>query len=321
MACKRIVVCLSIALSVVSNIYAESPSFKTMMGNRGTLNWRSFGQERLWNREDVKTSGEIAKKQYESSIFYLESAPIYTVPKRIHFIWLGPAPFPETSVANVISWIELHPLWDFYFWTDDPEREVPVVGMERRLVTEFDFGPLSPFIEEMENWGGKSDLMRYPILYQEGGIYVDHDVECIRSFDALSSYFDFIAGYEPLHHYTPAPKDPFIVNNGLIVTRPNHPILKKAIERALDRWTEAGDVPGKLWKVVARTFDPFTYTSKAFLGEGDDRNILMPACYFQSYGGFNKETISTLKEQGYVYAIHHFEGYWKPRENRHRRIL
>jgi hypothetical protein len=319
--CKKIVWFLSIAFSIASSIYAEAPSFKIMMGNRGTLNWRAYGQERLWNRNDVKISGGIAQKQYENSIVYLEKEPIYTVPKRIHFIWLGPAPFPKTSVVNILSWMKLHPSWDFYFWTDDPERALPVKKMTKRLVTEFDFGPLSPLIEEMENWGGKSDLMRCPILYQEGGIYVDHDVECIRSFDSLCCHFDFIAGYEPLHHYMPAPEDPFIVNNGLIITRPNHPILKKTIERACERWTEAGNVPGKFWKVVARTFDPFTYTSKAFLGEGNERNILMPTCYFQSYGGFNKATISTLKEMGYVYAIHHFEGYWKPRENRHRRLL
>jgi len=293
-----------------SDLYGD-PSFKTMMGERGGLNCRKYSQEQLWHRPDVKNTGKRVEEQYRHALAHLKKEPIYTIPKKVHFIWIGPSSFPAGSVKNLSSWIDRHPSWEFCFWTDDPERELPVPGMRRRLVSEFDFGPLSPLIEELTNWGGKSDLMRYMILYKEGGIYADHDVECVRPFHDLCSHFDFIAGYEPLHYILLAPKDPFIVNNGLIAARPNHPILKKTIDRACERWEEAAKPYTKLWRVVARTFDPFRYSAKSFIEEGPDRNILFPTCYFQAYAGFTDETFSVLKQQGYVYAIHHFEGHWK----------
>lgn len=36
-----------------------------------------------------------------------------------------------------------------------------------------------------KNYGEKSDILRYEILCQFGGIYVDCDFECLKSFDGL----------------------------------------------------------------------------------------------------------------------------------------
>ena len=79
-------------------------------------------------------------KDYKKKIAFLKKKDLNTIPRKIHFIWLGPKAFPEASVRNVISWKKLHPNWEIFFWTDSPDRPIPVPGMKRRLVSEFDFG-------------------------------------------------------------------------------------------------------------------------------------------------------------------------------------
>ena len=51
------------------------------------------------------------------------------VPKVIHFVWLGPNPFPRESVENVRSWMARHPGWVVNFWTDR-DRPAPCPGMQ-----------------------------------------------------------------------------------------------------------------------------------------------------------------------------------------------
>src|ERR1700688_1443629 len=55
------------------------------------------------------------------------------IPRVIHAIWLGPRPFPESSVKNIQAWIDRHPGWTFKFWTD-LERPPPCPEMQRVLV-------------------------------------------------------------------------------------------------------------------------------------------------------------------------------------------
>lgn len=37
-----------------------------------------------------------------------------------------------------------------------------------------------------KNYGEKSDILRYEILFVYGGVYADVDVECLQPFDALA---------------------------------------------------------------------------------------------------------------------------------------
>ena len=47
------------------------------------------------------------------------------IPKIIHHIWIGKKPFPKKFREYRESWINLHPGWQFYFWTDQNLPEMP----------------------------------------------------------------------------------------------------------------------------------------------------------------------------------------------------
>lgn len=67
-----------------------------------------------------------------------------------------------------------------------------------------------------------SDILRYEILYQYGGLYVDIDFECLKNFDPLLKGLNFFAGLSNT--------GVFEINNALIAACPGHSILAEAVE-------------------------------------------------------------------------------------------
>ena len=83
------------------------------------------------------------------------------IPKVIHQIWLGdqgkrPTPLMET-------WRDMNPEWEYKIWT---EENLP----QLRCQAQFD---------AMAELAGKADILRYEILLNEGGFYIDADSKCI----------------------------------------------------------------------------------------------------------------------------------------------
>ena len=285
--------------------------FQTMMGQTGEWDWKGLSQEQIWDNPHVQNCAGQPFNHYMEAIQYLKQEPINTIPKIIHFIWIGPNPFPQQSISNLISWKNHHPNWKFFFWTDDPNRPPPIEGMQQRLITDFDFGPLQRCIEGSQNWGERADIMRYMIIYKEGGIYTDHDVECIRPLDPLTSRYDFVAGYAALHNYHFSLNRPFSPNNGIIISRQHHPIMKETIDRLVARWDEMTELfHDRFGRVMSRSFDPFTYCSTHFIDIPGYRNMLLPASYLHSAWSFDEQIRQELIEQGHVYAIHRYAGLW-----------
>jgi len=294
--------------------HASFENFKTMMGQRGVLKWSHLSQEELWRIPVVEKNAKKAFENYSNGLDYLKHPALHTIPKTIHVIWIGPRPFPEQSIANLLSWKKYHPTWDLFFWTDSRERPLPIEGMKRRLLSDFDLGPFTSLFRKSTNWAEKSDLLRYMIIYKEGGLYTDHDVTCIRPFDSLVEHYDFIAGYAPLHNYCFSLNNPFSPNNGIIISSPCHPIMQKTISRLCSKWKNVtkseNKSVGRL--VIARTFDPFTYCASHYINIEGYRNILLPASYLHSAHSFTKEIFDELIEHNCVYAIHHFDSAWLP---------
>ena len=127
------------------------------------------------------------------------------IPKILHFIWLGPRPIPETNQICIQSWKDLHPTWEIKLWTDNDLKDVDPVLLSKIL--------------ECKNYGLKSDILRYDILYKYGGLYVDVDFFCKKPFDILCESHSFFAG-----SFT---ND--TIMNSIIGVMPNHPLLRMMI--------------------------------------------------------------------------------------------
>ncbi|PCI75295.1 hypothetical protein COB21_05830 [Candidatus Aerophobetes bacterium] len=274
----------------------DEDSFSFLMGD----------QEELW--QFVKTNEDFSnleffEKNYEATKLCkadLHAKPL--VPKTVHFIWVGPNNFPETSIDNVVSWVNNNPNFKFKFWTDRL-RPLPHPSMELELVSNFPFQFFEKEFVSSTNWAEKSDLLRYEILYQQGGIYVDHDVICLNSFEELTHTYDLFCGMEPPHQ--------LVLNtsinlcNNLIGSAPAHPVLKETIERVSKRWKSIEKIfPGKdtdstIMRIAHRTFSPFDEAFQAKASQLGNNDIAFPANFFNNMG----------KNPG-KYAHHYYASTW-----------
>ncbi len=255
---------------------AES-DFDALMG-RKTKHWQHVAQEK-----DVAFLS-FAKEIYEKhkDVQFTAQGP-YKIPPVIHFIWLGPKQFPPQSVENVRTWIAKNPGWKVKFWTDR-DRMPPCAGMEVVNISQFSFLKLERQFYASENWGEKSDVLRYEILFQEGGVYADHDANCLQSFDGMHKGYDFYCGLE-------APHEAFVgcnitCGNGVIGARPNHPTLAKVIDHIAERWDalkekfRGQDAYSKIEIVMQRTYIALTHCLKSTMNQEGNTDIVFPAGYF-----------------------------------------
>lgn len=99
------------------------------------------------------------------------------IPKIIHWCWLSGDPLPEKIQICVDSWKAHLPDYKIKCWT----------------TKNFDINAISYVREafEQRKWAFCADYIRAYALYTEGGIYLDSDVQVLKSFDSLLDYHFF----------------------------------------------------------------------------------------------------------------------------------
>lgn len=93
------------------------------------------------------------------------------IPKIIHYCWFGAVPKPKKILDYINIWRDLNPDFKIMEWNEE----------------NFDVCT-NHYVREAYNaqmWAFVSDYVRLFALYNYGGIYLDTDVEAIKSFDFL----------------------------------------------------------------------------------------------------------------------------------------
>ena len=152
---------------------------------------------------------QFSKELYETYVSNKSYQTKPIIPKIIHQIWIGSS-FPEKYKEFQESWKKHHPSWEYRLWTDKEIRELKLINQA--------------MYDKATNLGEKSDIARYEILYRFGGLYVDTDFECLKSFDYLHHTCCFYAGL-----LSPRSANAFNVANGLMGSCPGHPLLRECI--------------------------------------------------------------------------------------------
>lgn len=105
-------------------------------------------------------------------------------PKKFHWIWLG-SELPEKYVTNIEQMAVMNPGWEVFLWSEY-ESKVLLDRLEKDRV-QYNFKNVTRYIQEGlfingdlvtrdTNMAGKSDYLRFEVVYLEGGIYQDTDV-------------------------------------------------------------------------------------------------------------------------------------------------
>ena len=215
------------------------------------------------------------------------------IPKIIHYCWFGGNPLPESVLKCIDSWKKYCPDYEIKQWNEE----------------NYDYKKHAYTLEayEAEKWAFVSDFARLDIIYNEGGIYLDTDVELIKSLDSLLDNECFLAIEQPSH---------------LIATGLGFGAEKgnDAIKEMLDEYS---GVHFKLSKGIYNTTIPCPAKNTApfykygFNLEIDKPTLLGKATVYpcEYFCPFERK-INELTITENTYSIHHYDSSWIPSDEK-----
>ncbi len=127
------------------------------------------------------------------------------IPHLLHFVWVGP-PMPDLFAGFVDGWADLHPSWDVKVWGEDD-----LTDLTNQAIYDSARGDHAGQL--------RSDVARYEILRDHGGVYLDCDMEPLRPIDGLCGSLAF-AAWET---------DSRWVGNAVLGSVPGHPLWGELI--------------------------------------------------------------------------------------------
>jgi hypothetical protein len=180
---------------------------------------------------------ELHHKYY--NIYDQEISTINYIPLTIHFIWLKKNNDSKFELGYYKTWLNNHPNHKIYIWTNFDNIPEELLNNDKIIIkykTDI-LKLLKKYKHDFENairtfftiklLGGKSDILRYLILYDMGGLYVDiNDFECFRSTEQLFYQYDFVVGSETSFAES---DDLIFINNAFIMSKEGHLITKRLL--------------------------------------------------------------------------------------------
>lgn len=134
------------------------------------------------------------------------------IPKIIHYCWFSKDEKPSLVKRCMASWQKVLPDYEIRCWDGDS----------------FDFDSV-PYVKEamaLKKYAFAADYIRLYALYTEGGIYLDSDVEVVKSFDTYLTH-DIFSGTEP---YIIDGKEYYDIEAAVIGSVKGHPFLKEVLD-------------------------------------------------------------------------------------------
>lgn len=103
------------------------------------------------------------------------------IPKVIHYCWFGRGKMPKLALMCIESWKKYLPEYEIKEWNEDNFN--------------IDLYPYAREAYDNRKFAFVADVVRLYALYHEGGIYMDTDVEVLKSLNPFLSHHAF-SGFE-----------------------------------------------------------------------------------------------------------------------------
>lgn len=214
------------------------------------------------------------------------------IPKKIHYCWFGGKELPSDVVKCIESWKKMAPEYEIIRWDE----------------SNFDVNS-HPFMKkayEEKFWAFVSDYARLKVVYENGGIYLDTDVELIKSLDELLDNKCYLGVQEQDH----------CVASGLGFGAEKGSSVLKAMLEEYDKIEFSKEIVNDIAcpLINTRVIERLGYVANgqyAALGEV----TIYPAEYFDPYSTGNSQCRLTDK----TISIHHYSASWTPWTQRAKR--
>jgi len=212
------------------------------------------------------------------------------IPKVIHYCWFGRGSMPGLALKCIDSWKQFLPDYELKLWNED----------------NFDVNSFRYTKEAYENkkYAFVTDVVRLKALKDIGGIYMDTDVEVLKSFDDLL-YLPAFSGFECLN----------FVPTGIMASQ-------KEGKWATEQFKYYDNRP---FVQEDGSFDQTTNTTiiSNYMKERgfalDNSYQVFDDMHFFPNDYFSPLVWGKINKTENTYCIHHFAGSWNPRARRLKR--
>lgn len=205
------------------------------------------------------------------------------IPRRIHYCWFGGQPMDPLAIRCLQSWRTLLPGYEIKEWneTNSPLEE-----------------PYCRAAFAARKWSRLSNYVRLHALREEGGIYLDTDMEIIRSLDPLLGHRCFVA-------FQQKNKSADWVNNAALGAGAGHSFLTRCIEATVEPFDRNGSLVRQptMTTAVLKGLGLRSYGPQLCCGVS-----LLPCESFYPYPWYSKYVPACVTE--HTYGIHHWEASW-----------
>lgn len=205
------------------------------------------------------------------------------LPKKIHYCWFGKKEKPKSVQRCIASWKKFCPDYEITEWNENNFN--------------IEYNGYTLYCYNNKKWAFLSDFVRLIIVADYGGIYLDTDVELLKSFDELLKY-DAFYGFENFEN----------VNTGQgFGSVAHHPVVEAMKEEYLKI---VPDKDGVYPLVTCPKLNTQALLSFRLALNGDRQNVagaeILPAEYMNPY---NDQT-GTLNKTSNTISIHWYSKSW-----------
>ena len=149
------------------------------------------------------------------------------IPKKLHFVWVGDeSKRPDNCIQ---SWAKLNPDYEIVIWGNTALSEYSWVNKKHMDAM---------YSREL---AGVADLMRYEILFNEGGIALDADSLCLRPLEDWLLEPAAFAAWEHEHIR------PGLIAAGAMGAEPGNEFFGACVKRLSKKWRVTNK---RAWKTV-----------------------------------------------------------------------
>lgn len=207
------------------------------------------------------------------------------IPKIVHYCWFGKGEKNQKIKECMKSWKKYLPDYEIIEWNE----ENFAINCNQYVKEAY----------ENKKWAFITDYVRLYVLYHYGGIYMDTDVEVLKSLDIFLKNQAF-SGFED-ENYIPT---------GIMGSVKKHIWIEKLLKFYEDKhFIENGKLDltpntQTITDITKKEFHLILNNRKQFLKEG---LVLYPKDYFCPKNHYNGKIYLTKN----TYTIHHFNGSWQ----------
>lgn len=187
------------------------------------------------------------------------------IPKKLHFIWVGDE--SQRPDAYIDTWRQQHSDFEVMVWGNKEWKDGHWLNRQQ----------MDRICRQERGFAGVADLMRWEILFNEGGFALDADSVCLRRLPDWLFECDLFAVWENEH------ARPGLVANGYVGSIPGHEVIRSVItelQGIVDItkhfvWRKLRFKKRKVWQ----TTGPVPFTKAIF--ESKQRNMtILPSHFF-----------------------------------------